>query len=212
LEQDPRTTQQQGPAFELPPFSFGAVFRVGWGAFREHYPCLLVAGLVLLVFQVAFVLLGQLSLDIIGVDVISPVAGLLVGAPLSAGYIMLGVAAARGRRPRWQDMFHGFRRYWVIVALGIVVGAMVFAGTYAPLAMAVSLASLAEAPAVGFAAMVLLLGVLAVFAVGSRIFWAFPAALDHWGPRQGAMDVLRASWRMTAGPRWADVLAVVFLA
>jgi hypothetical protein len=191
----------------MPSFSVGEAFSGGWEAMKACYGPLLGAYLIYLGINIATGVFTAF-LDVVLLPMGSCFNFLLsifVLLPLGAGLYYIGVRAFRGERPGPDAIFDGFRRYWPVIGVSIIVGLIMMA-CMLPGIVVVGVGVVMAESRNDAGVLVIIAGVLAMFVpmimIGIRVSLSIPACLD---PANGDLPVFEAistSWSMTRGKSW----------
>jgi hypothetical protein len=219
----------------LPPFSIPSALSVGWQALKRYYWKIVAVGVILMV--VSSIVSGICSIAkyaTVGLDGDAGAAeflyqglnflnAFLVGIPLSAGFLYVGLLAVRWQSPGVGKVFSGFGRYWLLVRTGllqsllwigpaVLVGLGVFVGWLFDTDSPPLQPPIQGGWVIGGAVAVLPAGALALWLM-TRLSFTYLVIMDPVSTVSTAREVVRASWNMTRPYAWrlAGVLVTVYL-
>lgn len=232
----------------LPPYSFTNVWGLGWSRWWASFLPLFLGTLIVVAVYVPLQLpnLVNIPTAIVGAKasqspetaqnlkdasvVASGLAGIFgcfavlwsifVSLPILAGFVWMGVQAARGTVPSVGSIFQGFRRFPTVLG-GVFFSVIIFAVPYL-LAIGVALALLLSqsgwdtgqlnqlmndheswdggfVTALIIAAVWVAVCVVVIYWIGLRLIMWLPVVVDDAGPRRGAWASINRSWQITRG-------------
>ncbi|MGH7438382.1 MAG: hypothetical protein ACRENE_22080 [Polyangiaceae bacterium] len=169
------------------PWTAGEAVSVAWARFKEHWGVLVLANLI---YGIIILACGQVSNVLLAAHVVEPqtpayfgVVGVdtlvtqVVAAFFNAGMARVWLDTARGATPRFESMFSGADRFLPMLGLTLLV----------PLVLALGCVALVVPGIVLLAMYLVIYPLLPYYVVEGNL---------------GAIDALRAAWKVSEGQRW----------
>lgn len=217
-EYDPHGSPPTAPSVTLPapppvfdqPFSVEQAFGRGWDVFKRHYGIML-GGVVLVIGISIAMSLVETVLNAIAApagSVVSLAGSIFLMPVLQTGLTFVAARATRREPIAFDHIFDGFRRYWPIVGVNLLVILLYF-GAVLPFAGGIGLlvafgsGSGANVFIIFGIALILAVVVLVLYA---RLAFAPIMCLDP-AVGQGPVGSIQHSWRLTA-PYWGRLVAL----
>ena len=204
-------------------FSFEAAFGTGWKTFKSKYGTLLGGTLIFILVTIGIsivqnVINGEMGLST-EVGTHQTFSDLLITVfvtnVFSVGIVLFALALVRGESPPISTLFHGFKRYWPLVGIGVlttlIFGAIIMltsliAGFQVLLTGAQTGFDMNAVHLGGIALITVLIGVCIVAFFFVRLMFVGLLCVDP--KRQlGVMDSFATSWKIT-GPVFWPLLGV----
>ena len=203
-------------------FTFDAAFAKGMALFKSRYGGLLAATLVFILVIGGVALVKSLVNTVLGVDPdhASPTAtdhliDIFISAPLTAGILLIALLHLRGESPAMGTLFAGFRRYWPLVGIGVLL-MLIFVGPIVVAALFLGFGALlmpitsAAAPAITVTAILVGLVLICILIMlYTKLIFASLLCIDP-RTRLGVCDSIATSWRMT-GPVFWPLLGLIIV-
>ncbi|MFM7480526.1 MAG: hypothetical protein ACKO4V_05285 [Planctomycetota bacterium] len=232
----------------LPPYSFTNVWGLGWSRWRTSFLPLFLGTLILAAVNVPMQLQSLANIPAVIVNTkasesaeaaerlkaasaaasgisgifgcFAGIWGIFVALPILAGFVWMGVQAARGVVPEVGSILQGYRRFPTVLG-GLVLSAIILLVPYL-LAISVALPLLLSQSdwdinqlgqlmrtqdtwdggfiaALIIAAVWIAVCVVVIYWIGIRLMMWLPIAVDEVGPRRGAWASINRSWHITRG-------------
>ena len=203
-------------------FTFDAAFAKGMALFKSRYGGLLAATLVFILVLLGVGLVKGLVNTVLGVDPnhTSPTAtdhliDIFFTVPLTAGILLITLLHLRGESPAMGTLFAGFRRYWPLVGIGVLL-MLIFVGPIVVAALFLGFGALlmpitsAAAPAITVTAILVGLVLICILIMlYTKLIFASLLCIDP-RTRLGVCDSIATSWRMT-GPVFWPLLGLIIV-
>jgi hypothetical protein len=203
-------------------FTFDAAFAKGMALFKSRYGGLLAATLVFILVLLGVGLVKGLVNTVLGVDPnhTSPTAtdhliDIFFTVPLTAGILLITLLHLRGESPAMGTLFAGFRRYWPLVGIGVLlmlifVGPIVVAALFLGFGALIMGGTSAAAPAITVTAILVGLVLICILIMlYTKLIFASLLCIDP-RTRLGVCDSIATSWRMT-GPVFWPLLGLIIV-
>ena len=203
-------------------FTFDAAFAKGMALFKSRYGGLLAATLVFILVLLGVGLVKALVNTVLGVDPnhTSPTAtdhliDIFFTVPLTAGILLIALLHLRGESPAMGTLFAGFRRYWPLVGIGVLL-MLIFVGPIVVAALFLGFGALflggtsAALPAITVTAILVGLVLICILIMlYTKLIFASLLCIDP-RTRLGVCDSIATSWRMT-GPVFWPLLGLIIV-
>jgi hypothetical protein len=203
-------------------FTFDAAFAKGMALFKSRYGGLLAATLVFILVLLGVGLVKAMVNSVLGVDPnhTSPTAtdhliDIFFTVPLTAGILLITLLHLRGESPAMGTLFAGFRRYWPLVGIGVLL-MLIFVGPIVVAALFLGFGALlmpitsAAAPAITVTAILVGLVLICILIMlYTKLIFASLLCIDP-RTRLGVCDSIATSWRMT-GPVFWPLLGLIIV-
>ena len=201
-------------------FTFEAAFAKGMALFKSRYGGLLAATLVFILLLVGVGLAKALVNSVLGADPDQTSAtptdhliDIFISVPLTAGIFLIALQHLRGESPAMGTLFAGFRRYWPLVGIGVLL-MLIFMAPVVVAALFLGFGFLfiggtsAAVPAITVTAILVGLVLICIFIMlYTKLIFASLLCIDP-RTRLGVCESISTSWRMTGPdfwpPAWAD--------
>jgi hypothetical protein len=206
------------PAPELPPFSFGAAFSVGWQSLKRNYGLLLAAVAIYAGVTIAVAFVQGATEAAVGIEgLLSLPLALLFTAQFTTGLVYIGVQAARGQPLRVDSLLRGFSTwgvYWTIAGIqGLLL--LIMLALLIPTGLVLLIGAWAAGgydAAIVLAVMLMVAAALAMMYIGIRLAYAMVIVVDEEiVPRPGVIESMSMSWRITGEGRWLPLLVLAIV-
>jgi hypothetical protein len=195
-------------------FTFDAAFAKGGSLFKSRYGGLLAATLVFILILVGVGLVKALVNAVLGVDpnqtsaaATGQLIDIFITTPLTPGILLLALLHLRGESPAMGTLFAGFRRYWPLVGIGVLL-TLIFAAPIVVAALILGFGFLltgdtsAAVPAITVTAILVGLVLFCILIVlSTKLLFASLLCIDP-RTRLGVCDSIATSWRMTGPVFW----------
>ena len=203
-------------------FTFDAAFTKGGSLFKSRYGGLLAATLIFILILVGVGLVKALINAVLGADPdrTSPTGtdhliDIFITTPLTPGILLLALLHLRGESPPMGTLFAGFRRYWPLVGIGVLL-TLIFAAPIVVAALFLGFGFLltgdtsAAVPAITVTAILVGLVLICILIVlSTKLIFASLLCIDP-RTRLGVCDSIATSWRMT-GPVFWPLLGLIIV-
>lgn len=193
-------------------------FTRGWEVFKENYLLLVGASLLLIVISIVLSILESMINRMMAPagSLVSLAAGIFLTPVIQTGIGFVAARAARGEAVLFDEIFDGFRRYWPLVGLNLLM-MLVFVAAMVPFGCVIGGGIFALVGATQnqsldplvVAALLIACGVLVLvvlLALYARLAFAPLACLDP-AVDEGAVGSISYSWRVTA-PHWGTLIGM----
>lgn len=133
----------------------------------------------------------------------STAAQFLVQTPLGVGVGMLAARRYRDGEGDFEDIFIGFKRYWPVVAIGllmtlgmwvIMMASLIGGGIVVGITYAIS-----PPAAIAVGVVLFLCLMVAMVYLGMRLWFAYLVCVDPRGAHPGPIQSIKLSWYLTSG-------------
>ncbi|MDG1837687.1 MAG: hypothetical protein P8I91_02660 [Phycisphaerales bacterium] len=203
-------------------FTFDAAFAKGMALFKSRYGGLLAATLVFILILVGIGLVKALVNSVLGADpnqkgatATDHLIDIFTSAPLAAGILLIALLHLRGESPAMGTLFAGFRRYWPLVGIGVLVK-LIFMAPVVVAALFLGFGALfiggtsAALPAITVTAILVGLVLICIFIMlFTKLIFASLLCIDP-RTRLGVCDSISTSWRIT-GPVFGPLLGLIIV-
>ena len=203
-------------------FTFEAAFAKGMSLFKSRYGGLLAATLVFILLLVGVGLAKALVNSVLGADPDQTSAtptdhliDIFISVPLTAGIFLIALQHLRGESPAMGTLFAGFRRYWPLVGIGVLL-MLIFMAPVVVAALFLGFGFLfiggtsAAVPAITVTAILVGLVLICIFIMlYTKLIFSSLLCIDP-RTRLGVCDSIATSWRMT-GPDFWPLLGLIIV-
>ena len=159
------------PANDSPDIGVADCYRQGWQQLKKHFKILL--GITIILLVCSSLMGARQDSDPGGGTLFTWAYQVLVFGPLSYGGYFVFLRAARDDRPEFADLFQGFRDYWNVVLVNLLLWTII---------------------GIGF-----LLLIIPGVILACRLVLTPYLVLDR---KMRALDAIGQSWRQTRGHAW----------
>ena len=203
-------------------FTFDAAFAKGGSLFKSRYGGLLSATIVFILVLVGAGIVKLLVNKFLGVDPdrntptgTDHLIDIFFTNPFGAGILLIALLHLRGESPAMGTLFAGFRRYWPLVGIGVLM-TLIFAAPIVVAALILGFGVLltgdtsAAVPAITVTAiLVVLVLICIVILLSTKLIFSSLLCIDP-RTRLGVCDSIATSWRMT-GPVFWPLLGLIIV-
>ena len=203
-------------------FTFDAAFTKGGSLFKSRYGGLLAATLVFILILVGVGLVKAFFNTALGVapnqtslTATDHLIDIFFTNPFGAGIVLIALLHLRGESPAMGTLFAGFRRYWPLVGIGVLL-TLIFAAPIVVAALFLGLGFLltgdtsAAMPAITVTAILVGLVLICILIVlSTKLIFSSLLCIDP-RTRLGVCDSIATSWRMT-GPVFWPLLGLIIV-
>jgi hypothetical protein len=203
-------------------FTFEAAFAKGMALFKSRYGGLLAATLVFILLLVGVGLAKALVNSVLGADpdqtsatATDHLIDIFISVPLTAGILLIALQHLRGESPAMGTLFAGFRRYWPLVGIGVLL-MLIFMAPVVVAALFLGFGALflggtsAALPAITVTAILVGLVLICIFIMlYTKLIFASLLCIDP-RTRLGVCESISTSWRMT-GPDFWPLLGLIIV-
>jgi uncharacterized membrane protein len=228
----------------LPPYSFTNVWGLGWSRWKASFLPLFLGTLIVVAVYVPLTLadaamgvLNQVAVRPEATESVKSAQGLMAGLaglsgcftllwslfvvyPIYAGFVWMGVQAARGTAPSVGSILQGYRRFptviggYVLITVICLVPFLLAIAVPIPLLLSQSawdlnrlreLFTQTETWETGFIIALVIVAVwiavcvVLLYWIALRVIMWIAVAVDETGPRRGAWASINRSWQITRG-------------
>jgi hypothetical protein len=207
-------------------FTVDAAFSKGYDLFKSRYGALLSATGVFILILVAVGIVKLIINRELGIppeqtdpSTTDHLINIFISNPLGVGLVFITLLHLRNESPPMSTLFAGFKRYWPIVGINVLISLIVFIpiaaaaltlGFTAIMGAATSSAPAVTAPIIVIAAVGAgVIVFVAIIMIVTRLFFASLLCIDP-RHRLGVGASLATSWRMT-GPVFWPLLGLIII-
>jgi hypothetical protein len=214
---------------QIPPFSFGAAFSVGWQSLKRNYWLLFAVSITCLGIGAIPVLLQVFLNDVLWPEEVSTVLGgreftyppgklleilayIFLTPIITAGFEYTGLGAVRCQTPGIGTLFAGFSRYWLLVRAQLIM-LLIWVGPLVLIGVGVGAGALigsqadgwVEGASIGLLVMVLPALIILIWQF-VRLSYTYLLIMDPMSDVSSAWDAVCGSWNTTRRYAWRLVL------
>ena len=203
-------------------FTFDAAFSKGGSLFKSRYGGLLSATLVFILVLLGVGLVKYIVNTALGADPdrttttgTDHLIDIFFTTPFTAGLLLIALLHLRGESPPMGTLFAGFRRYWPLVGIGVLlmlifVGPIVVAALFLGFGGLIMGGTSAAAPAITVTAILIGLVLICILIMlYTKLIFVSLLCIDP-RTRLGVCDSISTSWRIT-GPVFWPLLGLIIV-